>query len=56
MPLITAVPFFVNVPQFDMFNLMYDTGTLHLCVADSPLPAHGLPDAANFSRQTITSL
>ena len=32
MPLITAVPFFVNVPQFDMFNLMYDTGTICLYV------------------------
>ena len=26
MPLITSVPFFINAPQFDMFNLMYDTG------------------------------
>jgi hypothetical protein len=22
MPLITSIPFFINAPQFDMFNLM----------------------------------
>ena len=27
MPLIRSVPFFINAPQFDMFELMYDTGT-----------------------------
>ena len=25
MPLITSIPFFVNAPQFDMFELMYFT-------------------------------
>jgi len=25
MPLITVVPFFANTPQYDMFNLLYDT-------------------------------
>jgi hypothetical protein len=33
MPLITTVPMFVNVPQFDMFNLMFDTGARHRCAA-----------------------
>ena len=25
LPLITSVPYFINAPQFDMFNVMYDT-------------------------------
>jgi hypothetical protein len=26
MPLIRSMPFFINAPQFDEFELMYDTG------------------------------
>jgi hypothetical protein len=34
MPLIKSVPFFINAPQFDMFELMYDTDNVRARVMD----------------------